>query len=183
MSLITGREWEAAVGRYLARANRDDLTCERSSAPAEFAGGRSRFTSPGPADFQLRGRDWRAGVEVKAWTNGAIRWPLLKIKPSQAADLDAADHGLILLRWAGDHATAPDMVYLLDWLDIGPLWWAAHEGIAHHGHGSLTEPECHAIARSGYGADGTRIRMDDHGDWSCPPFLFSVISAWGRLPG
>jgi hypothetical protein len=181
MSLITGPEWERAVGSYLRAAVRGlPMTAERSGAPSEHTGGRLRYSSTGPADFQLRGKGWRVAVEVKKCDG---RFPLAKVRPSQADDLDAAvsegGRGLVVLRVAGDGPTAPDLVFMLDWLDLGPLWQAHADGIAPHGAASLSERDCAELARAAFGADGVRLSMDDHGAWTCPRFLPPILAAWG----
>ena len=133
MSLITGREWERAVWTYLHGAKVEGVACSRSPATAEHTGGRTRFTGAGPADYQVVTSGRRIALEVKAWTNGSRRYPLVRIEPSQAADMDAADLGVVLLRWAGSGPHGPDLVYLLPWATLGPLWWTAHRGEAARG--------------------------------------------------
>lgn len=181
MSLITGGEWERAVGDYLRRASKvAGFTAERSGAPAEHTGGRLRYSSTGPADFQVRGHDWRVALEVKKCDS---RFPLAKLRRSQAADMDAAvadgGRGLVVLRVAGDGPHAADLVFLLDWLDLGPTWQAWADGLAPHGGASLSEGDCRRMARSAFGADGVRLSIDDHGCWTCPPFLPLVLDSWG----
>jgi hypothetical protein len=175
VSLITGREWERAVWTYLHGAKVEGVACSRSPATAEHTGGRTRFTGAGPADYQVVTSGRRIALEVKAWTNGSRRYPLVRIEPSQAADMDAADLGVVLLRWAGSGPHGPDLVYLLPWATLGPLWWTAHRGEAARGAASLTEGDCRRLAVGGFGVDGVRLVMDEHGSYRCPAILPALV--------
>lgn len=201
MSLITGPEWERAVGAYLRRAVRGtDWTARKAQPPGEHYGKGTRFSGAGPADYQLERAGVRVALEVKAHTKTThARVPLGLIKPSQARDMDKADRAAVLLRVAGYapqggglmSAEVPDLVYLLDWTDLGPLWWTWHEwpsisaarrgtrqvpGRAPAGVGGLTEGDLRRVAVAGYGPDGVRMVCDEHGAWTCPDVLPVLLS-------
>lgn len=179
VSLITGPEWERAVARYLAGL--PGWSAEKRQPPGNHAGQGARFSAAGPADFSLRAGAVRVAVEVKAHTDTAHkRWPLAKLKASQAEDLDAADHGVVLLRFAGHDpdltrsAEVPDLVAALDWSLLGPLWWTATRTGAGRG---LSPRDCFdlALRRS---ADCVSIVQDPHGSYTCPDILPGLFAAW-----
>ena len=180
MSLITGHEWEAAVGRYLGELP-GGWVASKQQPPGNHRGRGVRFSEAGPADFALLRGGVRVVVEVKAHTEQAhTRWPLRKLKRSQAEDLDRATHGAVLLRFAGHgddelqipSRLAPDLVFTLDWANLGPVWWTATR--TGNGHG-LSPRDCLMLAHDG----GVRLVQDPHGQWTCPDVMPALFRAWG----
>jgi len=191
VSLITGPEWERAVGvRLRSEAVRAGWRARKAQPPGHHKGKGTRFSGAGPADYQLEREGRRVAVEVKTHTDRAhARWPFASLKLSQAEDLAAADRGVVLLRVAGYadecggmmSANVPDMVYLLDWTDLGPLWWTWAEwasigpGDVPHGMAGLTEGDARRLAVAGFAADGVRMVSDQHGTWTCPPVVGAIL--------
>lgn len=178
MSLITGPEWERAVGLYLGEI--EGWVAAKRQPPGNHRGKGARFSEAGPADYELRRDAVRVAIEVKAHTEQAHkRWPLAKLKPSQAEDMDGADFAAVLLRFAGHgdeglrftSADAADLVFALDWRALGPIWHESHDG---DGRG-LSPRDCLMLAHDG----GMRLVQDPHGQWTCPDVLPALFKAWG----
>jgi len=166
------------VSRYLAAL--PGWSAQKQQPPGNHAGKGARFSEAGPADFWLRAGAVRVAVEVKAHTERAHkRWPLAKLKPSQAADLSAADHGAVLIRFAGydpEHersAEVPDLVFALDWSVLGPMWRDAADNA---GRG-LSPRDCAEMALH-HSPDCVAFVEDQHGSWSCPDVLSGLLAAW-----
>jgi len=182
VSLITGTEWEAAVGRYLGEI--EGWAATKQQPPGNHRGRGVTFSDAGPADFALLRGSVRVAIEVKAHTEQAHkRWPLRNIKPAQAADMDKATHAAVLLRFAG-HGDADlgvmardsaDFVFSLDWCQLGPMWHEQHDANQWAG---LSPRDCLVMARES-GPGCWAMHYDAHGDWRCPDLFPGLASAWG----
>lgn len=177
------------MGSYLGELP-GGWVASKQQPPGNHRGKGARFSEAGPADFALRREGVRVVIEAKAHTTQShARWPLAKLKPSQAADMDRADHALVLLRYAGWapvgdgllSADMADLVYLLDWRLLGPRWrqWTATPDRAAYGAAGLSEGDCRRLALDGFGVDGVRLVMDEHGSWTCPDVMPAAFGAWG----